>query len=520
MNVALRRKLAFIERQLTPATDDGECEDEQTRLLREKRQGSLIEFVQHLSPVYQAGWVHHELAAALERFMVDVLAKKSPRLMVFMPPRHGKSELVSRYFPAWTFGNYPDISMIGSSYSNDLISRMNRDIQRIIDSPGYGDVFPGIGLSGRNIRTVAQGSFLRNSDIFEIVGHKGVYRSAGVGAGITGMGADILNIDDPVKDSKEANSETVRQSVWDWYTSTAYTRLAPGGGVLLTMTRWHVDDLAGRLLEAMRKDEGDQWEIINFPAVAVADEKHRQTGDALHPERWPLEYLENIRQTIGEYNWTALYQQEPTIPGGAMIKSDWWRYWTGSVDEIKKRCDVILIFSDTAYGVKDANDYSVFQCWGFEGNQRIYLLDQVRGKFGYEQLVPAALAFWEKHAQGGKHGSFPGVHRMYIENKASGQSLIQQHQLFRDNGVNAFPWNATDYGPADKVGRVKESILTIFNGQVILPGNDGEPWVDDFISECSAFSEDMSQVHDDMVDCMTMAVLTWRGLMRGVSVVA
>ena len=516
MNIALRRKLAFIERCLTPPAVDG-GEDEQTRLAREVRRKSLIAFVQHLSPSYTAGWVHHKLAAALERFMGDVLAKKSPRLMVFMPPRHGKSELVSRYFPAWAFGNHPNVSIIGSSYSNDLISRMNRDVQRIIDSPLYRDVFPDIGLNAKNIRSVAQGTFLRNSDIFEIVGHKGVYRSAGVGAGITGMGADILNIDDPVKDAKEARSETVRNSVWEWYTSTAYTRLAPGGGVLLTMTRWHVDDLAGRLLEAMRKDEGDQWEIINFPAIAEAEEEHRKEGEALHPERWPLEYLENIRQTIGEYNWVALYQQSPTIPGGALIKSDWWRYWTGDIEAIKKRCDVIIIVADTAYGVKDANDYSVFQCWGFEGNKRMYLLDQVRGKWGYEQLVPVAMAFWEKHAEEGKYGSFPAVGRMYIENKASGQSLIQQHRLFRDSGVNAHPWNATDYGPADKVGRVKESLLAIYAGQVILPGNEGERWVDDFISECSAFSEDMSQVHDDMVDCMTMAVLIWRGLMRGVS---
>lgn len=202
--------------------------------------------------------------------------------MVFMPPRHGKSELVSRYFPAWAFGNHPDLSMIASSYADDLISRMNRDVQRIIDSPGYRRVFQEIGINAKNIRTTAQGNYLRNSDIFEIVGHKGAYRSAGVGAGITGMGADILNIDDPVKDAKEANSETVRKSVWEWYTSTAYTRLSPGGGVLLTMTRWHVDDLAGRLLEAMKKGEGDRWEIINFPAIAITDELNRRSGEALH----------------------------------------------------------------------------------------------------------------------------------------------------------------------------------------------------------------------------------------------
>lgn len=197
---------------------------------RELTRRRFIDFIQYLSPAYQAGWVHRELAAALERFLDGVVNKRSPRLMVFMPPRHGKSEQVSRYFPAWAFGRYPDLSMIAASYAADLIGRMNRDVQRIIDSPMYGQIFEGIGLSGKNVRTSAHGSFLRNSDMFEIVGHKGIYRSAGVGGGITGMGADILNIDDPVKDFQEAQSPTIRQAVWDWYTSTAYTRLSVVSG--------------------------------------------------------------------------------------------------------------------------------------------------------------------------------------------------------------------------------------------------------------------------------------------------
>ena len=187
------------------------------------------------------------------------------------------------------------------------------------------------------------------------------------------------------------------------------------------------------------------------------------------------------------------------------------------IETIKKRCDVIIITADTAYGTKDANDYSVFQCWGFEGDKRIYLLDQVRGKWGWEDLVPVAIRFWEKHSDVKQYAGFPAVQRMYIENKASGQSLIQQHQLLRDKGVNAHPWDALKFGPADKVGRVKESLLPIYAGQVILPGDEGEAWVDDFIAECSAFSEDMSHSKDDQTDAMTMAILIWRGLMRGVS---
>ena len=481
---------------------------------REMARRHLLPFVHRLFPNYQAGWVHRALALELERFLSDVNAKRSPRLMVFMPPRHGKSELVSRYFPAWAFGSHPDLSIIGSSYADDLISRMNRDVQRLIDSPAYRLIFPAIGLNATNIRTSARGTYLRNSDIFEIVGHRGVYRSAGVGAGITGMGCDILNIDDPVKDAREANSETVRKSVWEWYTSTAYTRLSPGGGVLLTMTRWHVDDLAGRLLEAMHKDEGDRWRIVNFPAIATADEEHRRAGEALHPERWNRDYLDSIRRTVGEYNWNALYQQSPTIPGGAMLKEEWWRYYT-DFEAVDRKCDVKIITADTAYGVKDANDFSVFQCWGFEGSERAFLLDQVRGRWGYEQLVRVACEFWSKHRVTDRYDRWQPVLRMYIENKASGQSLVQQHDLFREKGIDARPWNAAQYSSPDKVSRVQECQAAIAAGRVILPDTPEAAWVDGFIAECSAFSADMSQAHDDQVDAMTMAILLWRGELGG-----
>lgn len=296
----------------------------------------------------------------------------------------------------------------------------------------------------------------------------------------------------------------------NWFTGTLLSRRnRKTTPMLMIAQRLHPDDLVGHV----RQKFANSWHFVKIPLIEDG------ATDTIWPESYSYAEAMQLRE-VDPFAYYSQYQQEPIIPGGSLIKSDWWRYWNGDVNEIKKRCDVIMIFSDTAYGVKDANDYSVFQCWGFEGNQRMYLLDQIRGKWGYEQLVPTAIAFWDKHAQGGKHGAWPGVYRMYIENKASGQSLIQQHQLFRDNNVNAFPWNAGDYGPLDKVGRVKECLLPIYNGQVILPGDEGEVWVDDFVSECSAFSEDMSQSHDDQADTMTMAILTWRGLMRGVSVVA
>ena len=209
---------------------------------------ALAPFIMYMMPSYLMGWMHKIICIELDNFLQAVVEKRSPRLIITCPPRSGKSQIVSRMFPAYAFGRYPDLSIIAASYSSDLASRMNRDVQRIIDEDRYSELFPGVSLYGKNIRTTAKGSYLRNSDIFEIVNHEGVYRSAGVGGGLTGMGANCCIVDDAVKDRMSADSPTIRQNIWDWYTSTLYTRLAPGGGVIVMNTRWHADDLTGAFL--------------------------------------------------------------------------------------------------------------------------------------------------------------------------------------------------------------------------------------------------------------------------------
>ena len=264
-------------------------------LRRSLARQTLLGFTLYTFPEYQAGWVHEEICQKLDDFLDKVKRKESPRLMLNMPPRHGKTEIISRRFPAYVLGRYPDTSIIATSYSSDLASRNNRDVQRVMDNNLYRNLFPDSTLSGKNSNK-KDGTYLRNSDIFEVVGHKGVYKSAGVGAGITGMGGDILIIDDVFKDRQEANSPTIRDKVYNWYTSTLYTRLAPGGGILIILTRWHVDDICGRLL---KKDKDDKrWEVIDYPAIAIHDEPHRKKGEALHPERYPLKELLRIKSDI------------------------------------------------------------------------------------------------------------------------------------------------------------------------------------------------------------------------------
>jgi hypothetical protein len=242
------------------------------------------------------------------------------RLMIFCPPRHGKSELVSRRLPAYILGRNPDAPIITASYGADLARRMNRDVQRIIDSPSYQEIFPQTRLFGKNIRTLAGGSWLRNSDEFEIVEYSGYYRGAGVGGAITGMGMMYGIIDDPVKNRQDASSATIRQGLWDWYVSTFRTRLAPGGGILITVTTWHEDGLEARLLKlAESSPNADQWTVIRLPAIAeepVASYDIRQPGEALWPGRYDNDELESTRLTLGSYEWNALYQQRPNPDSG------------------------------------------------------------------------------------------------------------------------------------------------------------------------------------------------------------
>lgn len=257
----------------------------------------LLSFTRYTNPAYRPGAMHARIAEALER----VERGDCRRLMIFSPPRHGKSELVSRRFPAWALGRDPTRQFISASYGQDLASDFGRDVRNLVASPEFNALFPGVGLaedSGAKARWhTSEG---------------GSYVAAGVGTAITGRGADILSIDDPVKDRAEAESAVVRDAVWAWYTSTAFTRLMPGGAVILTQTRWHADDLAGRLLDQMAAG-GERWEVLNLQAID-------EDGEALWPERYPLVALEGIRATIGDRDWSALYQQSPIVSDGAVFK--------------------------------------------------------------------------------------------------------------------------------------------------------------------------------------------------------
>lgn len=437
-------------------------------------------------PTFRQGWFNRIIAQELQQFYFDVMAGKQPRLLIQAPPRSGKSELFSRRFPAWAFGKNPNLQMIAASYSADLSSRMNRDVQRIIDSEEYSQIFPNTSFSANSSASINSAKNIRNSEIFEIAGYAGSYRSAGVGGGITGMGADIAIIDDPVKDAKEANSQTVRDSVWDWYTSTFYTRLSPKSGVLLGMTRWHEDDLAGRLLADM-KNGGDQWRVVSFPAIAEHDEEYRKEGEALHPERYDLTHLSKIKKAVGSQAWNALYQQRPSSKGGDVIKRAWFNRY-----DVLPQMRRVIIAGDTAQKVKQHNDYSVFIVAGIANNGGLYLIDLIRGKWEAPELESKLQDIWNKYRASHK------VQSVYIEDKSSGTGLIQSIQRKRNIPIKGVQVDA------DKYTRVLGVQGFIESGYVFLP-NDAE-WVEDFLSECEKFTATDSHKHDDQVDAFVHCV--------------
>lgn len=443
----------------------------------------MAAFVLYTLPGYLMGWVHEEICRELDDFLAAVLRQESPRLMITMPPRHGKTELASRRLPAYAFGRNPDISIISTSYSADLASRINRDVQRVIDSEQYRQVFPAVSLWGKNVRTVASGSYQRNSDIFEIVGRKGSYRSAGVGGGITGMGGDILLIDDPFKDRASADSPTMRRNVWEWYTSTLYTRLAPGGGILLINTRWHMDDLSGRLLEQAKAD-GDQWRVVDFPAIATTDERHRALGEALHPERYSLKKLEGIRRAIGSRDWEALYQQHPTPDGGSIFMQNWLRFYFPR--DLPMRFERVIMSWDMTFKDGADTDFVVGQVWGKHGAE-LFLLDQVRRRMGFTDSLAAFRDLVKK---------WPQATRKLIEDKANGPAVI-------DSLKKSIPGIIPVQPDGSKSARA-HAVTTFFEaGNVLVPHPQWCPWAQAYVDELTQFP---GSAHDDQVDATTQAL--------------
>ena len=466
-----------------------------------RAKNNLVIMTQATFPKYAVNWHHMVMWDYIRRWLIGEI----PFLIIEIPPRHGKTELVSRRLPAFIFGRQPDAQIIAASYGSDLASKNNRDVQRVIDSPSYQRIFPDIRLSGSQNRAMSTGKYLRNSSEFEIVGHKGYYRSAGVGGGITGMGATHFLIDDPFKNRKEADSKTVRDAVWDWWTSTAMTRLEKDSRVLLINTRWHEDDLAGRLLAKSKSDpEAFQFVRLRMPAIkegtpGEVPEDKRKLGEALWPGKYDQKRLGSIRGTTTLRDWNALYQQNPSVQGGEIIQEKWIQYYT----ELPPTFHKLIQSWDMTFKEGTDNDFVVGQVWGVYG-RKYYLLAQVRERMGFVKSL-AAVRLMTKN--------WPKALLKLIEDKANGPAIIDALQTADpERGIPAIN-GVTPFKPKGQKGERLEAVSPLFMaGDVFYPHPSIAPWISVNIDEIVKFKlSGPGTANDDTVDATTQALLHLTG---------
>lgn len=414
----------------------------------------------------------------LDQALVDVAAGRITRLVVEMPPRHGKSMESSEFFPPYFLGRFPDKRIILASYGATLASSFGRKARDLFEA--YAPTLFGLSVDPAH----------RSVDDWGIDGHDGGMVTVGVGGGITGKGADVLIIDDPVKNHEEAHSEGQREKVWDWYTSTAYTRLEPDGAVIIIQTRWHEDDLAGRA--QLQEDEG--WTVIRMPAICD-DPDHdplgRAAGDPLWPGRYTAERLAAIAKTVGSFVWNALYQQRPVAAEGNVLKKAWWQRYDGSPRDVAERCDELIQSWDLAFKDSDGADRVSGQVWGRVGTD-YYLLDCRTAVLGF----PAT-----KDAVRGMTRDWPGALTKLVEDKANGPAIIAD--------LKAEMHGLTPVEPqGGKMARVIAVSPLVEAGHVYLPQRAVAPWVDEFIAETAGFP---TAKHDDQVDAMSQALIRLKG---------
>lgn len=439
---------------------------------------NLLSYAKALTFGYRAGWVHAEVAAHMQAFSAAVAAQESPRLILTMPPRHGKSRL-SECLAAWHLGHHPRHEVIVASYALTPAQDRTRAARELILAADTLAAFPHL--------TISPDTASKTDWRLSIGGRQGggVY-AAGVRGSLTSRGAHLLDIDDPIKDWEDAQSPAQRAKTWDWYTSTAVTRVAPGGGILLILTRWHEDDLAGRIKE---HSAHEGWTIIDFPAIAEADEYStitgrllRRAGEALHPARYPLSALEQIRATLGPTQFSALYQQRPVTPGGEIWRRGWFRHYDTTPD----RLDETILSADLSAGsTSDTASYPVIQAWGRKGAD-MYLLEEWRRRCDYPAQRAALVALVAAHQP----------RRVLIEDAAHGKAIIQELR-------GSIPTITPVPAQGSKISRAHAAAASIEQGHVWLPNATREPWVRDWLAEVTTFP---AAANDDRVDAAGQAI--------------
>ena len=433
---------------------------------QEECQKDFIKFVKSQWPDFIEGR-HHKIIG--DKFN-KIAQGKLKRLIVCLPPRHTKSEFASTFFPAWMMGLRGNLKIIQTTHTAELAVRFGRRVRNIIDSDDYQNVFPNLSLEADN---KSAGRWTTNQ------GGESFY--AGVGGAITGRGADLLIIDDPVSE-QDALSPTAMDGVYEWYTSGPRQRLQPGGIIVIVMTRWSTKDLVGKVLKKQGDDYADQWEVIEFPAIMP------ESDTPLWPEFWKKEELLSVKASLPVSKWNAQWMQNPTAEEGSIVKREWWRRWETDVPAYS----YVIQSYDTAFSKKETADYSAITTWAvFEylDQEQIILLDAKRVRLDFPELKKLA---WEEY-------KYWEPDCILIEAKASGTPLTQE---LRRMGIPV-----TAYTPSrgqDKIARMN-SVAPIFeSGMVWCPDQD---FADEVVEEMASFPYGD---HDDYCDSSTMALMRFR----------
>jgi predicted phage terminase large subunit-like protein len=447
----------------------------QDALAREKSQNSFMSFVKSMWP----GFIHGRHHAVMAKKFEDIAAGKLKRLIINMPPRHTKSEFASYLLPAWFLGKYPGKKIIQTSNTAELAVGFGRKVRNLVDGETYAKVFPNVSLRHDS---KAAGRWSTNAN--------GEYFAIGVGGTVTGKGADLLIIDDPHSEQEAAlaaGDPGVFDKVYEWYSSGPRQRLQPGGSIVIVMTRWGKRDLTGQVLKASAQRGGDEWEVIEFPAILPS-------GKPLWPEFWSLGELSALKEELPHPKWQAQYQQDPTSEGSAIVKREWWQIWE---NDSPPPVDMIIQAWDTAFEKNTRADYSACTTWGVfyhpddtgKEQANLILLNAFRDRLEFPELKKRVL---EQYKEWNPDG-------LIIEKKASGAPLIYE---LRSMGVPVQEFTPTKGN--DKITRLNAVSDLFASSRIWVPNTN---WAEEVVEEVASFP---NGDHDDYVDSVSLALMRFR----------
>ena len=441
----------------------------------------LIEFCKRMQPDYKVGR-HHKILANM---LMAIERGDKDRICVNIPPRHGKSQLVSIMFPAWFLGRNPSKKVMMVSHTTDLAVDFGRKVRNMIATDVYKEIFPTVSLA---VDSKSAGRWNTN------VG--GEYFACGIGSALAGRGADLLLVDDPHSEQDVINGNfEVFEKAYEWFTYGARTRLMPGGRVAIIQTRWHMDDLTGRVTRDMAQNErADQYEIVEFPAILDVNDKDTgaPTQKPLWPEFFDLEALLRTKASMPTFQWNSQYQQQPTAEEASIIKREWWQEWTS---ETPPSCEYIIMSLDAAAETHNRADYTAITTWGVFNNEEaegynIILLNSVKDRFEFPELKRVAMeqySEWEPDS-------------FIVEKKSAGTALYQE---LRRMGLPVQEYTP-HRGTGDKMARLNSVADIVASGMVWVPQTR---WAEEVIEEIAGFP---FMSHDDLVDATVMALMRFR----------